>query len=987
MESGVTAELAGLHWIGLKRAEGSMCRTFRCFLVGILVVLAGLCGCNAAQAAQQGIELVASDSWGVILELCLPAFTLEEIQGLAGPYQQVRLPGWASTTGPGHPALPVATALIQAPRSGLISLDILEEEREVVNRCRIAPVPRLGSMDNPEDNGAPVFEESEAAYGSREFLPEDRVGISERQFVREDCLVRVTVSPFQFNPSTGELLVSKRMRVSVRFESPLAQPWLQTTPPAEPSPAAGRVGDEVFSQMLGRTVLSYAKRENAALPQADESTGGPEAAQTTRIPGRGLSMAASSGKLLRIEIKKVGIYRITYEDLLAEKLDPTTIVPASLRMSNRGREVAIKVESALADRLSPGDAIEFYARGMDDSYTDTNVYWLAWGEEAGKRIESTDGSPSGHAELVNTFTDNVHFGENHVIWSFTPGAPNVNPWFWERLTAPVTKDYSIVVRSVVPDQSEALLKVALQGSTTMAPHPNHHTQILLNGVQIGDATWDGDMKYVHSMSIPKGLLKKGGNAVTVTMPGDTGAEVDSVFLNWIEVEYSRLLEAVNDRLQFHVQGEGRREMVIWKLGRADVRIFDITDPLGPREVTGASVRRVGSFYTATFQDNVDGGKSYLVRTGGGVKRPDLLSAWEPTNLAGSQNGADYILITSRPFLSSVAPLLKWHRSWGMRAKAVAVEDIYNEFNDGIFHPSAIKTFLKAAFANWQRPAPTYVLLVGDATGDYRGYLATGKKNIVPPHLSITQGLGLTPDDGWYACVAGSDPLPDMLIGRLSASTPKAAAQVVAKILAYEKASDYRPDKALFIADDDEIGFETINEELITILPKSISPRRVYLSQAANPAAAHRAIMNGINRGMLITNYVGHGNAFYWSAEKILQDSDVSSLENAGRLTFVTSLDCYNGFFSHPSSYSLGELLVITPKKGAIGSFAPSGTGYPWEHDLLGKALFSAVFEGDSVLGSFTTRAKIDAYARGTSRDLLECYGLIGDPASRLKIVK
>ncbi len=278
--------------------------------------------------------------------------------------------------------------------------------------------------------------------------------------------------------------------------------------------------------------------------------------------------------------------------------------------------------------------------------------------------------------------------------------------------------------------------------------------------------------------------------------------------------------------------------------------------------------------------------------------------------------------------------------------------------------------------------------MGDSNADYHDYYGTGKKNIVPAHLSITEGLGLTPDDGWYVSVRGGDLLPDMLIGRLSASTPEAAAQVAAKVMAYENASDYKPVETLFIADDDEPAFENINDELITALPKSISSSKVYLSEAESAKSARRAIVAGINKGMLITNYVGHGNTFYWAAEKIFRDTDIASLENGNKLTFVISLDCYNGFFSHPSKYSLGELFVITPDKGAIGSFAPSGTGYPWEHGILGNSLFSAVFEeGWNVLGAFTTVAKIEAYGNGTTKDLLRSFNLLGDPASRLKTVK
>lgn len=950
---------------------------YRLFTVGILGLLVLLCTVDVGQAEQQDLRVISSDAFGLILELQLPACTLDEVKGQIEAFQRVNLPGWAATTEPGRPALPVKSALIQAPRTGEIFLDIFEEEQEVLGGCRIS---RLKPVNGTGMGETSAFGGGEAVPGAPDFFPPDRIWTSGRQFLRGDCLVRLNLCPFQFNTSSGDLRITKRMRISVRFENalPKAQPDALTQ--ALPQPACAPVGEPVFSQILRRTVLNYERREDAP-PQANSTD------EDTPVPSRSTA-ADISGKSLRVEIKKLGLYRITYNDLLTRNLNPSSINPASLRMLNRGNEIAIKVVSALPDRLGPGDRIEFFARGMDDSYTGSNVYWLTWGEGNGKRIKSTDGRLSGQAARLGYFTDTLHFEKNLAIWSFTPGAPDADHWFWEKLTAPMTGNFTINLPSVVPGQSHAVLRVALRGGTTMAPHPNHHTTILLNGVQLGGASWDGDKEYIHTVTIPVNLLKEGGNTVGISMPGDTGAPVDVVFLNWIKVKYKRFLKAENNRLLLHVKGEGRREIVVRNLSRSDIRIFDISSSASPREVTGLTVRGTWFWnrYSAAFQDTVYGKKSYLVTAGNGVRSPERLSTWKPVDLAGSHNRADYILITSRSFLGSVAPLLQWHKNAGLRVKAVAVEDIYNEFNHGIFHPSAIKEFLQAACNNWQKPAPTYVLLVGDANGDYRDYQGTGKKNIVPPHLSITEGLGLTPDDGWYVSFGADAILPSLLIGRLSANTPEAAAQVAEKVIAYEETVGYQPRAALFVADNDEFSFEFINEELITSLPDGLSPRRVYLSRAASPASARASIINRINSGMLITNYVGHGNAFYWSAEKIFQDSDVALLNNPGKLTFVTSFDCYNGFFAHPSKYSLGELFVITPGKGAIGSFAPSGTGYPWEHDILAKALFSSVFhEGDSIMGSFTTKAKIDAYASGVTPDLLKCYSLIGDPASRLRV--
>ena len=106
----------------------------------------------------------------------------------------------------------------------------------------------------------------------------------------------------------------------------------------------------------------------------------------------------------------------------------------------------------------------------------------------------------------------------------------------------------------------------------------------------------------------------------------------------------------------------------------------------------------------------------------------------------------------------------------MRVKAVSVEDIYDELNDGLLDPRAIQDFLKYAYESWEPPAPTYVLLVGDANTDYRDYFGAGKRSQVPVHLSVTS-LGLTPDDNWYVSIQGEGVLPEMLIGRIPGSSP------------------------------------------------------------------------------------------------------------------------------------------------------------------------------------------------------------------------
>ncbi len=158
-------------------------------------------------------------------------------------------------------------------------------------------------------------------------------------------------------------------------------------------------------------------------------------------------------------------------------------------------------------------------------------------------------------------------------------------------------------------------------------------------------------------------------------------------------------------------------------------------------------------------------KTYYILTQDRIWKPDSLTLRKSAGLKNPENGADYILITREAFLPSADPLIRFREEQGLRAVGVSVEDIFDEFGHGLFDPRAIKDFLSHAYHEWKKPAPTYILLIGDASTDYRDHWNHGKPNHLPVHLSTTD-LGQTPDDNWYVCVEGDDPLPEMFVGRL-----------------------------------------------------------------------------------------------------------------------------------------------------------------------------------------------------------------------------
>ncbi|MCX5719095.1 MAG: C25 family cysteine peptidase, partial [Nitrospirae bacterium] len=138
-----------------------------------------------------------------------------------------------------------------------------------------------------------------------------------------------------------------------------------------------------------------------------------------------------------------------------------------------------------------------------------------------------------------------------------------------------------------------------------------------------------------------------------------------------------------------------------------------------------------------------------------------------------------------------------------------------------------------------------------------------------------------------------------------------ATNIVNKILNYEQAGAQAWNKQMLFVADNEASFESVDDTLVnSYLPDGYQAFKVYLSQYSSTAAAKSDLINYIDNGQLITVYVGHGSVENWSASYLFTASDVPSLSNSSKPTFVVTLTCLNGFFATPTYvYCLGETFI------------------------------------------------------------------------------
>ena len=186
-----------------------------------------------------------------------------------------------------------------------------------------------------------------------------------------------------------------------------------------------------------------------------------------------------------------------------------------------------------------------------------------------------------------------------------------------------------------------------------------------------------------------------------------------------------------------------------------------------------------------------------------------------------------------------------------------------------------------------------------------------------------------------------------------------------------------------MADNNDPSYETLNEALIPYLPPDFSFDKVYLSLYDNVDAATQDIISNMNQGVMIVNYVGHGSAINWAGEMIFESSDIPALTNETHLPLIISMTCMNGYFAQPFSYCLAEEFLAAKNTGAIACFSSSGLTSHWVHEILNKEVFSNVFDQENnTLGYITIQAKIAAYAKGATEEMMKIFTLFGDPAGR-----
>lgn len=704
---------------------------------------------------------------------------------------------------------------------------------------------------------------------------------------------------------------------------------------------------------------------------------------------------------VRIGVKKEGLYRVTREELQAAGFDVNS-PSANWRLFLNGNEQSIIVHPN-------GDYIEFYGFGLDTRETDTQVYFLIAGNQAGSRIQLVNLPSTGNIVSTNfIFATKYKYRALYVSDILNGDADN---FFGSQVISTTTGvsvnfevpdiDCDSITSEFFPCNSKRLtISVGVQGFT----QTTHNVRVELNGFELGVISGSGhnlmQQHYKISAAVP-GRVLQGTNTLRFSTTGTPG---DVSFLESISVNYKRKYIARNNQLSF--QTTNLKKSKLTGFTSPNVRVFDLINPDEPAQLDLPVVQE-GDTYKIDLPSNEN--RAMFAVEDSAILQPLWIAPNMPSALATTAHNANLLIVTHKNFTEQANTWAAYRAGQGFLTEVVQIEDVFDEFNYGASDSIALRHFFEYAKNNWQTP-PQYILLIGDASYDYRNYEGLGNNNYIPTRLVDTVYMETGSDE--TLADFNDDGLAEVSIGRIPARTPETVTQIFNKTISFEQSVAQWTNRGALFVYDQAIGYDfqdlsnRISGQLPTEMPKTFIGR-TYSTNPVDIQNNQIELIDSMSTGKYLVNYSGHGSAGSWTSSnqffnvnnmQIQQPTGSPTaplIKNMNNFSVYTMLTCLNGYFIRNNFDSLAETLLkarwyeeVSPQTyqihevGAAASWTSTGKTTPDVQEVMATRFLNQVSAGNMTrFGDLIMDAKTTLIG---GRDVRLSWVLLGDPTMKLR---
>jgi len=703
--------------------------------------------------------------------------------------------------------------------------------------------------------------------------------------------------------------------------------------------------------------------------------------------------SASATELLNLVTEKAGMHRISYEALVSQGADLNGVQTRRIGLSVDGQPVAVlaKGQSRSSGRSStfgPGGYIEFYANGSESQYSEKQMFTL--------HSLSNQQIRNGQRELIRTQRNRVdltapmsqqyqhtHVEHQNNTYSFTSPIAN-DPWhFGFTVSVRPTPTYSFSLENIVGGTASAKIDAQMMGFVDLAIEGNdHHYEVLVNGVLIGDQQFDGNS--VDQFVSTEVAVQEGANSFKFNYRPLIDVPFDRIALNELRVTYPRTTEMSNGYLEGWFDAD---QALISNVGNASVYRKDPNGEI--RRISGAR-QSAGGF---TFSTSGEAGHYIIVSeeedeadNDRGFKKPKVQAIEAQADI--SRGRAEYLIIAHPSLIGEQLDELVTIRSEDYLVKVVDVNQVYAQYGNHNFGYQGIEAYIKHAVANMNT---RYVVLLGNDTYDYKNFKFESKSLIPTKYVETLIGglrISQTASDASYGDV-NDDGVPDVAIGRIGARTKTELGYVVNKIKAYQAREGYAG-RVLMATDKDDLGagvnFTADAQDLINAMPAdwrgALRQDFRAFPEVDGHQAAHDKVISVINAGVSVVEYIGHSSQYTWAytTPPLLSITEIPGLTNVGKPTVVTQWGCWNTYYVDPEGYTMGDRFMLGGEHGAVSVLGASSLTTSEGERGLGIELNKRLFADGVTIGDALIAAKKALAERADHRDIQLGWQILGDPA-------
>ncbi|MBN2541521.1 type IX secretion system sortase PorU [bacterium] len=904
-------------------------------------------------------SIISSTPQNITVEVTPPPFTQKQLTYNQVQYDDIDIPGYYLTSEVAKPSLPFHTVTFGVPLEASVIVHLDSVTFKEIENINIIPAETLVYDETNEITPyKSVLIEDPSVYKVNGLYPVSWYKYNGEGFIRSQRVGQLIIFPTRFNPVTRKMLSMDYLKVTIEFVGS-----------KEGSFVDEKNLEKVYKNLLVNYEVAKNYRKKRAKQEEDQN------------------IFSHSSAWYKISLEDDGIYKIDYNYLTSHGISPGSIDYSSLRLFNLGGK---ELPSDFTEHEFPEfEEVPLYTVGEGDNSFDESDYFMFWGNSLnGWEIED-DGD----------FRYFKHFlAENNVYWlTFNGSFPEAA----KRIPSITAEwDYDTIITT----------------GWTMKHWEYDYVWITkmqwLWGEFQTKTFWLSDDKIVRNTEAYFSSSPTSSsvyvNDETATFSGTADAfvsnelvagsnEIEYRFNNtastdYFEVEYEFYLNAQDSVIDFAYRDSIRN--VIYEISNIpdDMFLFDVTDRFNVRKFDNITEGGVGSVISYIFTDTCGPQRIYGL-TPSKVKSPVSFEEAELAGLRDTTNRGEYVIIYPQMFeygdYCDPSQLIEFRETYdSLSVISVTLDKVYDEFGGGLKDLTAIRDFLRYAYDFWNEP-PMYAVFVGDGNYDYNNILNSPEVYFPPC------GKANNFTDDWYGnIVAGSSSYPDIGIGRLPANSQFDLRVMMDKIIQYQQNpifGDWR-NKYLLCADDEYKGLAMDDlslaeahtrdtDELWNRVPRYGEILPLYLieypriSSGLKPAAREDFI-DYINEGVMVANWMGHGNYHLLSHEAMFDgNSDIQMLYNDYIAPLFLAASCEVGKYYYPLRQCICEELFRRNGGGSIASLgATARTGAP-DNESFNRGVYYELFIQDETepLGWAVANGKANSLS-GSS------YILFGDPA-------